>query len=117
MGWDPERGKDLVGKHIVCGFNIGDADGNVRERLQRHGTIVIADEGGIVVREPSGTEFHIPPDVDALQPARARTYRLKSTGEVVTDPDFQVVWYIGSRGEPGETWEPVILLDDDAHDA
>ena len=44
--WD-----ELVGKTILLGLTFADAEGNVLERVQRHGVVEIADsERGVATR-------------------------------------------------------------------
>ena len=41
-------------------------------------------------REP----FTLPPDPEAFEAAEPGQYRLRTTGEVVTDPDFLTIWTV-----------------------
>jgi len=36
----------------------------------------------------------MPPDLDAIAPAKPGEYRLKSTGEIVVDTDFLATWEV-----------------------
>ena len=94
--WD-----DLVGKTILLGLTFADSDGNVVERVQRHGVVELADaERGIGTRlvgpgHPwDGELYWLPPDMDNVTEAAPGAYRLHSTGETVVDPDLMSTWEI-----------------------
>jgi hypothetical protein len=56
---------------------------------------------GVAVRraEASGV-YWLPPDLRGWKPAPPGEYRLKSTGEVVVDPDYLAAWTVVQP--PGE---------------
>jgi hypothetical protein len=79
----------LVGRHMLVGLTYLDVSDNVIERRQLHGRVLRASKlEGIVIQLDSGEEFALPADLDAIRPADPGQYRLRGTGEVVTDPDF-----------------------------
>lgn len=87
--WDEHRAAMLVGKHTLVGLTYVDADGTVRRQVQIHGRIVAADETKVTMRlHGSDEEFTLPPILAAFKPAQPGEYRLRSTGEVVVDPDL-----------------------------
>ncbi len=89
-GWD-----EIIGKHVLAGMTYLDNDGAVIEREQKHGVVVGADDEGVYVRVPeSGEEFWLPPDLESFEEAERGEYRLRATGEVVTDPDLLATWTI-----------------------
>ena len=94
----PNRGKAkfIQGKDVIVGLTYLTSDGGMRERMQFHGTIEIANTTtGIGIRRDGHDElFTLPPDFRSVQPARPGTYRLKSTGEVVEDPALECTWTI-----------------------
>ena len=96
--FDERRAAALVGKYVLIGLTYYDADGGLVEQLQMHGTIVAAVAGrGIDVALKGtrlGQTYTLPPDLRALQPARPGEYRLRSTGEVITDPDVTCAWSV-----------------------
>ena len=97
----------LIGKYVLAGIIYEDESGTVTRKVEKHGRIVsISDESGLVIRNPTtGEEFSLPPDADFLRPARPGQYNLRTTGEVITDPDFTCVWTISpgdSGGEEGD---------------
>jgi hypothetical protein len=91
----PERWYELVGKHVLVGLTYLDNDGSLIEQKQRHGVIVSADDEGVCVRvAESEEELWLPPDLESFQEADEGDYRLRETGEVVSDPDLLVSYTI-----------------------
>ena len=97
----------LVGKRIVVGLNRARADGTLIEKVQFHGVIIEADNDGVVVQLPSGERRILPPAWHAYVSARPGTYRLRSTGEEVVDPDLESIWTAWAAGTPDEWWSVV----------
>jgi hypothetical protein len=93
---DEDFGRTLIGKYILAGVTYIDAAGRPIEQKQIHGKVVRAnrDEGIVLRLEPSGDEFKLPPVIGAFEPAEPGEYRLRSTGEVVTDPDYLCTWSV-----------------------
>ena len=56
--------------------------------------ITRAVENVAIYLQNEGEEFSLPPDPDAFQPAAPGRYTLKTTGEVVVDPDFLAAWTV-----------------------
>jgi hypothetical protein len=105
--WD-----ELIGKTVLLGLTFADADGNVQQRVQRHGVIEVADpNSGIGIRligpgQPWDRElYRLPPDLRAFKEAEPGSYRLRSTGETVVDPDFTSAWEIRAPREDDDTPE------------
>lgn len=95
------RADEILGKTVLVGLTYVTADGRVREQQQLHGVVVSADEEqGVEIRQSSGEIFTLPPALDSFEPADPGEYTLRSTGEVVTDPDLLCSWTIT---EPPET--------------
>lgn len=93
---DQELAASFIGKYILVGMTYLDHDENLVGQKQFHGHIVrINEREGIVVKlGDSGDEYKLPPDLDSLQPAPEGEYRLRSTGEVIVDPDLLTTWTI-----------------------
>lgn len=101
--WDEDRARALVGKYALVGLTFLDHQGNLIGRAQRHGRLVELDESrGIAIRFVAhghhwdGEIYRLPPDLRSIAEAAPGEYRLRSTGEVVVDPDVTVSWTIAS---------------------
>jgi hypothetical protein len=80
----------LVGRRLLVGITIRDAQGTVVGRRQFHGPVTEVTDGVVVVAHDDG-ETLLPSDPDAFRPAEPGTYRLAS-GATVIDPDFLTTW-------------------------
>jgi hypothetical protein len=93
--FDLERARSLVGKHVIIGLTYYDHNDTFLEQVQLHGDIVRFDQAEAVVRLSStGELFILPPDPSAFVEAAPGEYRLRSTGEVIVDPDLTSSWTI-----------------------
>ena len=88
----------LIGKHLLVGVTVLGPNDEVVEQREYHGWIELAEEGrGIAIRRnDTATLEWLPPDLEALQPAAPGTYTLRSSGEVVIDPDLVTTWTVVS---------------------
>ncbi len=87
--FDCELAKSYIGKHLLFGVSFTDHEGTLLGQEQGHGEIVEITAEVIKVRRPDSEElFTLPPFVDELEPAPPGEYRLRSTGEVVVNPDL-----------------------------
>lgn len=85
---------DLLNKTLLIGLSYYTEDEVLIERKQFFGTVIKSDEEGISVELENGEIFGLPPDLSSTYPAKKGSYRLESTGEIVTDPDFMATWNI-----------------------
>jgi hypothetical protein len=97
--WDQSEADWLIGKIALIGITNLASDGTtVKSQGQYHGKIVRADrDAGIVIECEgvwSGKAMTLPPVTGAFHPANSGEYRLRSTGEVVEDPDVLTTWSI-----------------------
>ncbi len=98
--WDKERALALVGKSVVVGVTtVGPDKKTVVSQEQFHGMILTAVEGrGIEVVCLSGAKegetVMLPPTTTPYLDAKPGDYRLRSTGDVVTNPDLTVMWTV-----------------------
>ena len=53
----------------------------------------------IRVKQKDGTDFTLPPDLNSTKRARQGEYKLRSTGEVVVNPDFLATWNLNRAKE------------------
>lgn len=92
---DPDRVRQVLGKHLLIGLTYMRYNGDVIEQKQLHGIVErISEDDGIVVRLPDGSEFRLPPDLPGIQEAPLGSYRLRSTGEEVHNPDYLYTWTV-----------------------
>jgi hypothetical protein len=82
----------LIGKHLLVGITYLDHNDVLVEQVQLHGTITEITKQGITLLQSNGETFSLPPDPESLKPAPAGNYRLRSTGEIVKDPDLLSNW-------------------------
>lgn len=92
--WDHARAEELIGSTVVVRLTYNEPSGP--QVQQFHGTIMSAcpNEGITLRLEGSrlGQFYTLPPALEALFPAKPGSYRLRETGEVVTDPDYTTTW-------------------------
>lgn len=104
LAFTPEQVASVIGKHLLVGLTHRSLDDQVVSLEQFHGTIdrINLQEGLILKLYASGEERSLPPDLSRLEKANAGEYRLKTTGEVVVDPDFTLMWTIYPKGYKGD---------------
>lgn len=90
-----------IGKHLLAGLTYVDNNNEVVDQIQVHGIITRITDEGIFFDQANGEEFSLPPDVESLKPAGPGNYRLKSSGEVIVNPDYVSSWTIHAP-PPGE---------------
>ena len=92
--WDPAQAEKLLGSTVLVGVTYDEPTGQRQEQF--YGTVMTADpDEGITLRlegSRSGEVYTLPPDLGALFQAPPGEYRLRGTGEVVTDPDYTTTW-------------------------
>jgi hypothetical protein len=96
--WDNDWAKWLLGQYALVGITRMAADREtVRSIEQHHGRIVAVNRRGVTIAcegHWQGKTVKLPPDQRAFSPARPGQYCLKSTGELVNDPDIVTSWTI-----------------------
>jgi hypothetical protein len=102
--WNEDDANWLVGKYVLVGITHVAADGHtVTGHDQYHGRIESADqEKGIEMAcegEWAGQKIMLPPDLAAFFRAEPGEYRLKSSSDVVIDPDVLASWSIVEPAE------------------
>jgi hypothetical protein len=85
---------DLVGKTILIGLTYYTADNGFIEQKQYWGTVIESNENQILVKLSDGEIFELPPDLSSTKIASPGEYRLRSTGEIVVDPDYLTTWNV-----------------------
>jgi hypothetical protein len=95
-----EKALRMVGKHVLVGKTYVRGE-DVVEQVQFHGVIEQASErNGFALRRADTGEIEwLPPDMRAFERAEPGEYRLRSTGEVVVDPDILSTWVVEREGD------------------
>jgi hypothetical protein len=97
LAFDAARAESLIGKRVLVGITYENRRGEMSRSEQVFGTVASADPRGIRVALDGvrrGETKWLPPSTDVFQPAARGEYRLRSTGEVVVDPDFTAQWTV-----------------------
>jgi hypothetical protein len=100
--WEPEFDEaiaaELIGKYVLVGVSVDDKRGAFKRDEQFHGIVLSCDRrSGIKVAlrgSREGQTKTLPPVTNVWQRASKGTYRLRSTGEEVVDPDFTATWQL-----------------------
>jgi len=84
----------LVGRTLLVGITEQDHNGKLLRRHQVFGVVTkaVRDYGICVKRRDDGAEAWFPPDTRNIKPATPGDYRNRTTGEVVSNPDYTASW-------------------------
>jgi len=98
--WDEDIARELVGCLVLVGITYRFPDGSLGAQQQLFGYVRTADpERGIELRlagNYAGKTYRLPPDTRVFRSVPSGQYRLKATGEVVSDPDYSCAWTINA---------------------
>jgi hypothetical protein len=86
--------EELIGKHILIGITRIDHLGNEIDQIQCHGYFESIDDVIHIRLKDTNEDFTLPPDLSVFQKAQPGEYRLRSTGEVVINPDYLCIWSV-----------------------
>src|ERR1043165_3971334 len=80
----------MIGKIVLVGVTIKNKNEEILKQEQLFGTVLrINEKEGLIIRcGITGEEKWLPPAPEEYEPAKAGDYKLRSTGHVVTNPDF-----------------------------
>ncbi len=95
--WRDDMTNALVGCTVLVGRTVLRASGEPAGHEQLFGLVESAGPEGVTIRlrgRRGGERLWLPPDPRAFEPADPGTYRLKSTGEEVVDPDYLSTWTV-----------------------
>lgn len=96
--WDTTIACDLVGKVLLVGVSYFAADGSFIEQEQFYGKVISASKDSGIALDLDGNrvgeQFSLPPDTRSVYRAALGEYRLRSTGEVVVDPDYTATYTV-----------------------
>jgi hypothetical protein len=99
--WDEGIAAELPGCLILVGFTYLQPDGSLDHHKQMYGYVLEVDrDRGIQLRlegADAGKAYWLPPDTRPFRRAPEGEYRLRSTGEVVNDPDYTCAWTVRTR--------------------
>jgi len=94
--WDEVFADSLIGATILVGLTRRLPTGDEQEQF--YGVVLaVTPSDGVMLRlggERAGQIHNLPPDLEAFEPAQPGEYRLRSTGEVVVDPDYVTSWTV-----------------------
>lgn len=85
---------ELLGKVLLVGFTYYTHNNEYIEQKQFYGKVTEANKNIIRIQQNDGTELTLPPDLSSTRRARQGEYKLRSTGEVVINPDFLATWNV-----------------------
>lgn len=85
---------DLVGRLLLVGITYYTNDDQIVEQKQLYGTVSQASEKGVCIKQKDGSEYWLPGDLSSTNKARPGEYTLRSTGEVVINPDYLATWNV-----------------------
>jgi hypothetical protein len=87
---EPDEFKEYIkGKVFLIGLVFYDSNKVLLEQYQTSGTAEELTDGGLLMlRRKDGSLFPIPYDKDSISKAEKGEYTERSTGFVITDPDF-----------------------------
>ena len=83
----------LIGKTLLVGITYLDSDGRADRQIEFAG-IVVAVEPLVTIERGTEKTFTLPAAPEAFAVGTPGTYRLRSTGEVVVNPDFVTSWTV-----------------------
>jgi hypothetical protein len=91
--FDVQIAGQLIGKRVLIGLTYVE-NGQDDRYEQKHGVVEDVSDEGVAIRLSDGGTYWLPPDLRPWQAAPPGEYRLRSTGEVVVDPDFMANWTV-----------------------
>lgn len=100
---DESKAQQYIGKTVLIGLTYLDHNEKLIEQRQCVGTILMfSNEQGIRIKLQDSDElFDLPPDPRGIRVAKPGSYRLRSTGREVVNPDFLATWTI-TKPQPKE---------------
>jgi hypothetical protein len=91
-----ERARTLAGKTVLLGVTEKTRLGRSRQ-FQLFGTVETVRPDFLRLRLRNGAAYDLPPDIRTFENALPGEYRLRSTREVIVNPDFTASWVSESR--------------------
>lgn len=90
------KAESLIGKYLLVGITRRNRNEEIISIEQFHGPILRINmkDGLVIKRADTKEEMSLPPQLEHYEDAAPGEYRLKSTGEVVVDPDLVASWTV-----------------------
>ena len=85
--------ENIIGKVLLVGVTHYTHDNKIINQEQFWGKVVKANEKQVLLQKDNGEVVSLPPDLRSTRPAPPGEYRLRSTGEIVVNPDYLATWY------------------------
>jgi hypothetical protein len=96
--WDEDVALDLMGALVLVGMTRLAHDETFLHQEQFYGRVVAANErDGICLKlegARDGEHYWMPPTTEPYKRAEPGQYELRSTGEVVRNPDYLSTWVL-----------------------
>ena len=83
---------ELLDKILLVGITYYTGNNEFIEQKQFYGRVIRSCEGEVRILQNNGEELSLPGDLSSTKRARPGEYKLRSTGEVVVNPDFLATW-------------------------
>lgn len=92
---------NLKGKSIIVGITYVSSSGEIVDTLQFSGVLDRLEDGMVFinVNNDEMDEFSLPPDEDSFEPAPEGIYTMRSTGQVVENPEIMSTWTVKLNDE------------------
>lgn len=88
----------LQDKVFLIGLTFINKEGELIEQYQTHGNVSeLTNEGLIRIKRKDNTIFQMPYDKETIKKAEKGEYRLRTTKEIITNPDFIMTWEINTN--------------------
>lgn len=94
---------DILNKTLLVGITYYTHDEQYIEQKQFWGKVVEVTNEQIILLQNNGETFSLPPDLSSTKPAPLGEYKLRSTGEVVVNPDYIATWLLHRPKENANT--------------
>ena len=99
--WDENFANELIGKLVLVGITRCNSDGSVDRHEQFFGIVQSAHKSAGVFLDLEGTRagcrYNLPPDLRSYFKASPGNYCLRSTNEIVTNPNFTVTFTVHKK--------------------
>ena len=89
-----------IGKVVLIGLTFVDENDKLIEQYQTHGLIASIDENHLMtIARTELPNFILPLNKEAMKDAKPGSYRERSSGIEIENPDFTTAWTVTSLSE------------------